>query len=182
MSLKIVFSWCQGSTPCSCSDRSVSFVRHQKQDQLYPTHSLLQSQARSLWMSCWAAQTPHTRQSSRILYCHWHPAKKPDAYCVTGLWLRHTDTMDHSIDLLIPDSKKYKKGMDRSNKKFKISYHCMTPNTSAKYQCMLHIPLTNLLLLAAKPGDIQKRLPLNAKHWRIVWKNWGQMASTVEKR
>ena len=33
--------------------------------------------------------------------------------------LGHAGIVDHSVDLLIPDfKKKYKKGMDRSNKKF----------------------------------------------------------------
>ena len=31
--------------------------------------------------------------------------------------LGHAGIVDHSIDLSIPDFKKYKKGMDRSNKK-----------------------------------------------------------------
>ena len=35
------------------------------------------------------------------------------------IWLGHAGIMDHSVDLSIPDlKKKYKKGMDRSNKKF----------------------------------------------------------------
>ena len=32
--------------------------------------------------------------------------------------LGHAGVVDHSVDLSIPDLKKYKKGMDRSNKKF----------------------------------------------------------------
>ena len=43
--------------------------------------------------------------------------------------------------------KKHKRGMDRSNKK-KL-HKCITANTSAIYGSMLHIPLTNFLLLAA---------------------------------
>ena len=33
--------------------------------------------------------------------------------------LGHTGIVDHYADLLIPDLKKYKKGMDRSHKKLK---------------------------------------------------------------
>ena len=45
--------------------------------------------------------------------------------------------MDHSVDLLIPDfKKKYKKGMDISNKK-KL-YKCITANTSAIWQHAAH--------------------------------------------
>ena len=32
--------------------------------------------------------------------------------------LGHAGIMDYSVDLSIPDLKKYKKGMDRSNKKY----------------------------------------------------------------
>ena len=33
------------------------------------------------------------------------------------IWLGHAGIVDHSVDLSIQDFKKYKKGMDRSNKK-----------------------------------------------------------------
>ena len=58
------------------------------------------------------------------IYKHWtqnfrrispfgtNPVKKAHKAGTVG-------TMDHSVDLSIPEFKKYKKGMDRSNKKFK---------------------------------------------------------------
>ena len=58
--------------------------------------------------------------------------------------------MDHSIDLSIPDLKKYKKGMDRSNKKKKKNKINALLQIPVSYGSMLHIPPTNLLLLAAK--------------------------------
>ena len=55
--------------------------------------------------------------------------------------LGHAGIVDHSVDLSIPDFffKKYKKGMDRSNKKnSEILYKCITANTSVIWQHAAH--------------------------------------------
>ena len=64
--------------------------------------------------------------------------------------LGHAGIVDHSVDLSIPDFffLKYKKGMDRSNKKSKILYKCITANTSVIWQQAAHT--TDQLLLTAK--------------------------------
>ena len=64
--------------------------------------------------------------------------------------LGHAGIVDHYVDLSIPDLKKRKeKGMDTSNKK--INYHINAEQQiPVPYGSKLHIPPTNLLLLAAK--------------------------------
>ena len=45
--------------------------------------------------------------------------------------LGHAGIVDHAVDLSIPDFKKYKNGMDRSNKKSKN----IIEMRNSKYQC-----------------------------------------------
>ena len=47
---------------------------------------------------------------------------------------------------------------------------------------MLHIPPTNLLLLAAKQEPLKKSLSLNEKYWRIFWNFFINVGQQAEKR
>ena len=64
--------------------------------------------------------------------------------------------MDHSVDLSIPNLRKVlkKKGKDRSNKTF--FYINAKQQIPVSYSSTLHIPPTNLLLLAAKQESYKK--------------------------
>ena len=74
--------------------------------------------------------------------------------------LGHDDIMDHSVNLSTPDFlKKYEKGMDRSNNNNKKENKIPAP-----YGSMVHMPTTNLLLLAAKQEPYKKSLSLNEKY------------------
>ena len=64
--------------------------------------------------------------------------------------------MDHSVDLSIPDFKMYKKGMDRSNIFLKKYYINAQQPIPVPYGSMLHIPPSNLLLLADKQEPYKK--------------------------
>ena len=46
---------------------------------------------------------------------------------------------------------------------------------------MLHIPPTNLLLLAAKQESYKKSLSLNEKYWRIFLKKFRRMVQQTKK-
>ena len=56
--------------------------------------------------------------------------------------------------------------MDRSNNKFKIIYVNAYQQIPVPFGSMLHIPLTNLLLLATKQEPYKKSLSLNKKYWK----------------
>ena len=45
---------------------------------------------------------------------------------------------------------------------------------------MLHIPPTNLLLLAAKQDPYKKSLSLNERYWRIFWKKFRRKGQQAE--
>ena len=49
------------------------------------------------------------------------------------------------------------------------------------YGSMLHIPPTNLLLLAATQEPYKKSLYLSEKYWRIFWKKSRRMDERAEK-
>ena len=59
--------------------------------------------------------------------------------------------------------------MDRRNNKFKIIYVNAYQQIPVPFGSMLHIPLTNLLLLAAKEKQYKKSLSPD-KYLRIFWK------------
>ena len=86
--------------------------------------------------------------------------------------LAHAGNMDHSVDLSISDlKKKYNKGIERSNKKYKKVYTCITANTSAIWQHAVHT--TDQLLLAAKPEPYKK------KKAYLLTRRMGQQAERV---
>ena len=78
--------------------------------------------------------------------------------------------------------KKYKKGMDRSNKKKSKYYINAYPQIPVPYGSMLHIPPTNLLLLAAKQEPYKKAYLLTKNIGRIFWKKFKRMDQQAEKR
>ena len=50
------------------------------------------------------------------------------------------------------------------------------------YGRTLHIPPTNLLLLAAKQKPYKKSLSLNEKYWRIFWEKFRGIDQQAEKK
>ena len=71
--------------------------------------------------------------------------------------------------------------MDRSNKNYKIVYKCITANTSA-IGSTLHIPPTNLLLLAAKQEPYKKAHLLTENIEEFSGKSSGEWASRQKKK
>ena len=75
--------------------------------------------------------------------------------------------------------KKCRKGMDRSNKKIEIVCECIIANTSGS---MLHIPPTNLLLLAAKQEPYKKAYLLTKILEELSGKSSGEWTSRQKKK
>ena len=71
--------------------------------------------------------------------------------------LGHAGIADHSVDLSIPDlKKKYKKRNGQNQWKIRQYYITAEQQLPVPYGSMLHIPPTNLLLLAAKEEPYKK--------------------------
>ena len=70
--------------------------------------------------------------------------------------------------------------MDRSNKKFKILYKCITANTSAIWQHAAHT-IDQHTSPSCQTGVIQKSLSLNENYWRIFWKKFRRKDQQAEK-
>ena len=88
--------------------------------------------------------------------------------------------MDHSIDLSIPDFlKSIKKEWTEAVKNIYI-YINAYQQIPVPYSSMLHIPPTNLLLLASKQ-ESHKKVSLNEKYWRIFWKKFRRKDQQAEK-
>ena len=84
--------------------------------------------------------------------------------------LGHAGIVDHSVDLEYQiKKKKLKKGMDRAMKKKSIK------QIPVPYGSILHIPPTNLLLLAAKQGPYKTVYLLTKNIGRIFWKKCRRM-------
>ena len=73
--------------------------------------------------------------------------------------------------------KRYKKGMDRSNKKI---YKCITANTSVIWQHAEHTT-DQLTSPNCQTGAIQKSLSLNEKYWRNLEKKFRRKGRQAEK-
>ena len=73
--------------------------------------------------------------------------------------LGHAGIVDHFVDLSIPDFKKYKEFTEAIKNIKKILYKYVT-QIPVPYGSALHIPSTNLLLLAAKQESHKKPISL----------------------
>ena len=72
--------------------------------------------------------------------------------------------------------------MDRSNKTFFFkAYKCITA-IPVPYDSMLHIPPTNLLLLADNQEPYKKAFFLTENIARIFWKKFRKMDQQAEKK